>query len=276
MINSEPYTITTRHTYSGLPIQKATQFAAEQLAGFGLEVEVDAWQAGHQPKHHRHPARSKPARRDLFLSAHLDNMPPGPHAPGADDNASGASAVLLAAELLSQLQPECTFQFALWTGEEQGLLGSAAWAKTAAAQDKDIRGVLNLDMIAYDSDEAPIVDLHARSDLPGSVALARLFAGVVDTYALNLEPDVLVDDWLGDYSDNKRFWDEGYSAILAIEDNDDFTPYYHTTDDTLATLNMPYFTEFARASLGTFLHMSGCLNEGQPTVVHLPLVLQGQ
>jgi hypothetical protein len=81
----------------------------------------------------------------------------------------------------------------------------------------------------------------------------------VDAYGLDLEPQVLVDDYLGNYSDNKSFWDEGYAAILAIEGADDFTPHYHTTGDRLSTLNMAYYTEFVRAALATFLHLGNCL-----------------
>jgi hypothetical protein len=188
--------------------------------------------------------------------------------PGADDNASGVAAVLVAADLLSQYAPECTFQYTLWTGEEQRMLGSIAWAEEASTQGLDIRGVLNLDMIAYNSDDAPNVDLHARSWLSESVALADLFAGVVAAYDLELDPEVLVDVRAGGNSDNSSFWDRGYPAILAIEDHDDFTPYYHTAGDALSTLNLPYFTEFARAGLATFLHMGGCLTEGRTGILH--------
>jgi hypothetical protein len=65
---------------------------------------------------------------------------------------------------------------------------------------------------------------------------------------------------MGNYSDNKSFWDKGYAAILAIEDYyGDETPYYHTSGDTLSTLNMAYYTDFVKASLATFVHLTGCL-----------------
>ena len=75
---------------------------------------------------------------------------------------------------------------------------------------------------------------------------------------------------IGNQSDNKSFWDEGYPSILAIEDyiGGDFTPYYHTVNDRLSTLNMAYFTEFTKAAIGTFAHMAGCLAE-DPTAVSL-------
>jgi hypothetical protein len=225
-------------------------------------VDYDQWGGSTYPN----VIATKPGLTDpqtiYVICAHLDDMPYGPLAPGADDNASGVVGVLAAADILSRYDFGCTLKFALWTGEEQGLLGSDAWAEWAGSQGLHIRGVINMDMIAYDSDASPTVDLHARSWLPDSVAIANLFAEVVDVYGLGLVPAVLINDSLGDYSDNKSFWDEGYAAILAIEDFNDFTPYYHTVDDTLSTLNMTYFAEFIKGSLGTFVHMSGCLIPG--------------
>jgi hypothetical protein len=44
---------------------------------------------------------------------------------------------------------------------------------------------------------------------------------------------------------------------LAIEDHyADFHSFYHTTSDTLQYFNVPYFTSFVRASLGTVAHLA--------------------
>ncbi len=259
-IGGSPYTILTRNTTSGTPIQKATQFAYEHFQNLGLNVTYHNWSlSGYSGRNVIAALPGEIAPDDiLIICAHIDDMPSGAVAPGADDNASGSAAVLLAADILSQYRWGCTLRFALWTGEEQGLLGSRVYAQQAAAAGENILGVLNMDMIAYNSDSLPYLDLYARSTVPGSVAMANLFADVVAAYDLDLDPDIFINASLGNYSDNKSFWDQGYAAILAIEDNDDFTPYYHTTNDQLSTLNMGYFTEFVRASLGTFAHM-GCL-----------------
>jgi hypothetical protein len=266
IIDGSPYTILTRNTYSGTPIQKATQFVSEYFQTLGLEVEMHNWSNPNYPN----VIATIPAEGDsdeiIIITAHMDDMPSGPIAPGADDNASGTTAVMIAAELFSQLQWSCTVRFIAFTGEEQGLLGSAAYALRSYDLGEDITGVLNLDMIAYNSDAYPIVDLHARSWLPGSVAMANLFADVVDVYGINLTPHVLIDHNLGNYSDNKSFWDRGYNAILGIEDYDDFTPYYHTVNDHLDTLDMDYFVNYIKASIGTFAHM-GCLSSSTGTLV---------
>ena len=85
---------------------------------------------------------------------------------------------------------------------------------------------------------------------------------MVDTYDINLVPEIITT-WATDRSDHASFWDYGYNAILGIEDFDDFTPYYHTTNDQLSSLNIPYFTEFVKASVATVASMSSPLPEGE-------------
>ncbi len=64
----------------------------------------------------------------VMLGAHFDSW----HAAtGATDNAAGSAAMLEAVRILqaSGLKPKRTIRIALWTGEEQGLLGSRAWVQ---------------------------------------------------------------------------------------------------------------------------------------------------
>ena len=73
-------------------------------------------------------------------------------APGADDDASGIAAVLSIASVLKQLAdavgaPERTIRFELFNAEEQGMVGSDAYAKDLAANGKTVRAMFQLDMI---------------------------------------------------------------------------------------------------------------------------------
>ncbi|HEX6900500.1 MAG TPA: M20/M25/M40 family metallo-hydrolase [Thermoanaerobaculia bacterium] len=64
----------------------------------------------------------------VMAGAHLDSWHGGT---GATDNAAGSAVVMEAARILKALgvKPRRTIRFVLWTGEEQGLLGSVAYAK---------------------------------------------------------------------------------------------------------------------------------------------------
>jgi hypothetical protein len=258
-VGGKPYTITTRNSFSGEPISQATRYVYERFQDLGLDVIFHEYV--YSGNHWRNVVAERRGLRrpdEVYLiTAHLDDLPVGSVAPGADDNASGSTAVLVAADLLGQIDLDCTVRFVLFTGEEQGLRGSTAYAAAVAAAGDDVRGVLNLDMIGYDSNAEPIIDLHARSAIPGSVEIAETFSQVVAAYGLELTPDIVLDVALGGRSDNRSFWDYGYAAILAIEDDNDFNPFYHSVVDTLNNLNLDYFTEFVRAGVGTFAHM-GC------------------
>jgi hypothetical protein len=64
----------------------------------------------------------------VMAGAHLDSWHAGT---GATDNAAGSAVVLEAARILKALgvKPKRTIRVALWSGEEQGLLGSRAYVK---------------------------------------------------------------------------------------------------------------------------------------------------
>ena len=225
-IGEAPYTILTRHTYSGEPIQKATQYVGEYLSDLGLTVEYHTWEIGTPPNViGKMPGLVNP-RNIYIIGGHLDDMPTGGIAPGADDNASGSVATMLAAKIFSQYYWGCTLRFAMWTGEEQGLLGSEAYAERSRLQKETILGYINLDMIAWNSDNRPGIDLHAWDDMPATLELAQLFSDVITAYEINLDADIF-DTGMG-ASDHASFWDNGFVSILAIEDDDDFNTNYHT------------------------------------------------
>ena len=265
------YTLSTRYSYSGTPLTKATQYVYEQMEALGYDVSYHMYSLSDQTLRNvigeklgmRHPERV------VLLAAHLDSRAAGaPHdpAPGADDNASGSAALMVAAELLASVDFEDTVRLAFFTGEEQGMYGSYYYALDAYNAAEDIRGVLNLDMISWDAKGGPQIDIH--SDSPSveddSDALADLFASVVDTYGLDLSVQIVEAG--ATFSDHYRFWQQGYAAVLAIEDYynpseaaaepRDWNTNYHTVNDRLDTLNLVYFREYVRASLGTFVHLA--------------------
>ena len=196
------------------------------------------------------PGVSRPGRQ-VLITAHLDATSENPaiDAPGADDNGSGSVTVLRAAQVIRALPFEKTVRFICFTGEEQGLVGSGVYAANAAARGDTIDAVVNLDMIAYESNDQDVIELHAGTE-PASGALADAFINVNTTYALGLTPEKITAGSTT-ASDHASFWAVGYPAILGIEDFQDFTPYYHTVNDRVTTVDPGYFTRFAKAAVGT-------------------------
>src|SRR5271165_5233098 len=78
--------------------------------------------------------------------------------PGANDDGSGTAVSLECARVLSQYKFPATIVFLTVAGEEQGLYGSAHFAKMAKAQNWDIEAVLNNDIVG--GDNTPGQDSH--------------------------------------------------------------------------------------------------------------------
>lgn len=73
----------------------------------------------------------------VIVSAHLDSWN-GPGSQGATDNGTGSSVTLEAARILAAAgaHPKRTIRFILWTGEEQGLLGSKGYVESLSDEEK--------------------------------------------------------------------------------------------------------------------------------------------
>ena len=82
----------------------------------------------------------------VILSAHYDHIA---GCKGADDNASGVAVVMEAARVLSKRTFVRTLVLAFWDREEDGLLGSRAWATRAKSQGVDIRTMISLDGVGF-------------------------------------------------------------------------------------------------------------------------------
>lgn len=269
VIDGAPYTLLTRNSLTTTPINKATRLVYEHFMGLGLPVDFDYYNFSYYGTYYEkrnvvaeQSGLTQPGRLFL-LTAHLDSTSQSPSswAPGADDNASGSAAVMAIADILSQYHFGCTLRYILFTGEEQGLFGSKAYAAEARALGDNIWGVLNLDMLGYNTAGTPAtLELHTRPNNGSDLSIAYLFNDAATAYSLGLLPIVLQDRL--SFSDHSPFWDQNYPAILAIEDWSDHTPFYHSTGDRLGTLNMPYYTNFVKAALATFAHM-GCLLDGE-------------
>lgn len=184
----------------------------------------------------------------VVIGAHYDsiNYSNNADAPGADDNASGSVAVLEAARVLRDIEFERTIVFICFSGEEEGLVGSDAWASDAADAGLDIIGMLNLDMIAYraagDAEDLDIIWNGA------SEPMADLAFEVIDAYVPEL---AAVEGYLtSGTSDHASFWANGFRAIFFFEDSGNYTPYLHTANDIvgLSANDFPFMLKNVKAA----------------------------
>jgi hypothetical protein len=129
--------------------------------------------------------RGRDSSRCVVVGAHYDHLGHGGEGSldpkggpqihnGADDNASGTAAVLeVARALRSGPQPECDVLFALWSGEELGLLGSEHWARNPGFELSRVVANVNLDMVGR-AGNGKLAVLGAGSAAPFAKWLAEL------------------------------------------------------------------------------------------------------
>lgn len=245
----------------------AADYLKQELLSFGLEVEDQYYASGRNTLDGvgRNIIGKKLGveypEKKLILCAHYDSITSsGADAPGADDNASGTAAVIEAARILSNYQTKYTMLFVLFDEEELGMIGSKYYADMAWSSGDEILGVINMDMIAFDSNNDWSCDLHVR-DIANSLDLKDKMLEVNSNYSLMLNIDVHL---LGDFaSDQAPFWNRNYGGLLLIEDYrgnllvmyNDFNAFYHTANDRLFAFNGSYYKALSKLGIGTFTEL---------------------
>src|SRR6185436_18007082 len=97
-------------------------------------------------------SQAESRERIYVVSGHYDSMPSSPtdgekDAPGANDDASGTAVSMELACAMSKYKFNATLVFMAGAGEEQGLLGSTAWAKKAQDRKLNIAGMFTNDIV---------------------------------------------------------------------------------------------------------------------------------
>ncbi|MBE9563608.1 MAG: Zn-dependent exopeptidase M28 [Proteobacteria bacterium] len=187
-------------------------------------------------------------RKNIVMTAHLDsvNHPGGLDAvaPGADDNASGASAVLSMAAALSSVTFTHDLTFVFFGGEEQGLHGSTQYLNSLSASEKaNIHAVLNMDMIGSLNTTTPTVLLEGA---PISQWMIDELVNSATNHTM-LEIQTSLNPFA---SDHVPFLNAQIPAVLTIEGADDANDAIHTDQDTLDRVNVELAMEILRMNLG--------------------------
>ena len=173
---------------------------------------------------------------------------------GADDNASGVSAVLQVAKafVATGVRPQKTVIFAFWDGEEKGLLGSSYFTMTYPKLDK-VKGYLNYDMIGRNNNENQpkhVVYFYTAS----KPIFGEWLKKDIETYRLQLEPDYRAWDNPIGGSDNGSFAKVGIPIIWYHTDGH---PDYHLPGDQAEKINYNKVVDITKAS---FLNMWNLAN----------------
>lgn len=195
----------------------------------------------------------------VIVGAHYDHLGLDPYLAGdqiyngADDNASGVSAVLQIAKafVLSGQQPERNVLFAFWDGEEKGLLGSKYFVQESTILDQ-IKGYLNFDMIGRNNkpDQPKHVVYFYTEAYP---VFGDWLKEDIKKYKLDIEPDYRAWDKPVGGSDNGSFAKHNIPIIWYHTDGH---KDYHKPTDHAEFLNWEKIVEITKASFLNMWHMA--------------------
>jgi carboxypeptidase Q len=162
----------------------------------------------------------------VILGAHLDSWELGT---GALDNGCNAALVIEAARAIKAtgLLPRRTIRFVLFSGEEQGTIGSFEYVKAHRAEMDKIRA-----MITYDSGIGRVTgySLGGRRDIEAGV---REVLKPLEAWGAN---NHTFDASFG--TDNFDFMLEGVPTLVANQEEFNYLPNYHAASDTLDKVDM--------------------------------------
>lgn len=163
----------------------------------------------------------------VIVGAHLDSWELGT---GALDNGCNAALVVdtLRAIKASGVVPERTIRFILFSGEEQGLLGSRAYAFNHRTELDKAAGV-----IIYDSGTGKTTGfaVGGRSDI--LLTAKMLIAPLAQFDLKELKTDM---EWGTDHFD---FMMEGVPTFVADQDEANYLENYHAVSDTYDKVDFP-------------------------------------
>jgi hypothetical protein len=200
-----------------------------RLNSYGLNTSTFDYDSGADVVIGELPGLTDPDKI-VIIGGHYDSINyagTNANAPGADDDASGTSAVLEIARILSQQEFDYTIRFCGWSGEELGLLGSEAYASSLAAAGAEVVGMVQLDMIAYRaSNDSRSVGFVTNDTDP---TLNSFSMDVFSAYVPSLQ--VEMGPLGGGTSDHRSFFQNGFPAIFPFEDIGQYSPHIHGYND---------------------------------------------
>jgi hypothetical protein len=223
----------------------AIEYLEAQLRSFGYEPELQ-WFEPREGIQSANVIARLPGTVDPELvyvaSSHFDSVERGP---GADDNSSGTTALLEAARVMRDHPQPTTIEFAFFTGEEAGLLGSREYVRRAVADGKQIVGALNNDMIGWANDHR--LDNTIRYSNPG-------IRDIQHAAAIQFS-ELITYDALYYRSTDAAAYYEAYGDIVGgigsypVLGN----PHYHQFTDRLETVNQRLVAEVSRVTVATLM-----------------------
>jgi Peptidase family M28/FlgD Ig-like domain len=213
--------------------------------------------------------------RSFLVGAHMDSRSvetcnDTSFAPGANDDGSGTAILIELARVMSSVRFDAGVILTAFTGEEQGLIGSKAYATWAQAQGMRIDGMVSNDVVgnivgcanpACPAGAAVVTDSsRVRHFSAGpSHSIHRQLTRAIKLSALRYVPGFAVDliparDRPNRGGDHMAFDARGYAAARLTEPNEHYTGgattgRQHNELDVAADIDAAYLARVAKVNL---------------------------
>src|SRR4029453_10636488 len=259
-----------RNMWDYAQLNAAADFINDSFSRAGLRTRRDSYETRGQPCHNIEAEIAGNRPEIIVIGAHYDSVF---GSPGANDNGSGAAAVLALAQRFAAREterhpprrtPNKTLRFVAFVNEEppyflSGEMGSQVYARRCKERGDKISAMISLETIGYFSD-APhsqtyptpglglfypkggkfigfVSNVHSRPLLRRVITLVRK-PGKIPSEGASLPAFIPGVSW----SDQWSFWQHGYQAIMVTDTAPFRYPYYHSSNDTPDKLDYDRFT----------------------------------
>jgi hypothetical protein len=259
-----------RNMWHYAKLNAAADFIEDSFSRVGLRTRRDSYEMRGQPCHNIEAEITGNRPGVIVIGAHYDSVF---GSPGANDNGTGAAAVLALAKRFAAREKEQnpqegrtnkTLRFVTFVNEEppyflSGEMGSQVYARRCKERGDNISAMISLETIGYFSD-APnsqtypspglglfypkvgnfigfVSNVKSRALLRRVVTLFRKNAKIPSEGA-SLPAFIPGVSW----SDQWSFWQQGYPAIMVTDTAPFRYPYYHSSNDTPDKVDYDRFT----------------------------------
>ena len=240
--------------------QQAATYIHQQFTSMNLETRYQNW-TGYGNRWHPGKFNSQNVEgkkqgitddKIVIFNAHYDGVGT---TPGADDNGDGTAAVLAAAYALSKFSFNHTVVFLGVSGEEEGLLGSHAYAKEAYDADKNIIVDLNADMIGHTETAEGGEKIRTPATADAQWVVDTIF-DINSNYNLpfsNISRSVTNEEGSGG-SDYFSFVEYGFETVAFFEG--EWNPQMHLPGDDINNVNFSYLVNTTRLIAATMAYLA--------------------
>jgi len=249
--------IISRHSFSEGALT-AAHWLKERVEDTGATCRLAPFLVGFAPNVICRYSGIKDTNATVLISGHYDSRGSfgSVRAPGADDDGSGTTGVLSIARTIARkgVKFHGNVELAFFAGEEQGLLGSRAYARELRAAGANLTLMVQADMTAYRAPGEPLQ--LGFPDLIGTPEVTQLVANISTIYS----PELQIGITPACCSDHQSFHEQGFPATQVFERAGPIAdPMYHNSGDLSDREGYDFdqLYAIAKVQFATILHAAG-------------------